>query len=139
MKPKSHFLAVLAVLLVTSVGMAQGVEDSSSPDYNAVSTLWVILAAAMVFFMQAGFGMVEAGLIRAKNAANVLMKNLLDFCLASLGFYCCGYALMFGTGGLIVGTSGWLLMGVESPVEGLPLPAFWLFQTGFAGTAATIG
>jgi Amt family ammonium transporter len=98
----------------------------------------VLLAAFLVFFMQAGFGMVEAGMIRAKNAANILMKNLMDFCFASLGFFMFGYALMYGSEGALIGTSGWFLLDTESPVEGLPLLAFWLFQAVFAGAAATI-
>ena len=106
--------------------------------YNGLSTLWVLLSAFLVFFMQAGFGMVEAGLIRAKNAANILMKNLMDFCFASIGFFAVGYALMYGSDGSLFGTGGWFLLGVESPVEGLPLHAFWLFQAVFVGAAATI-
>ena len=112
--------------------------EAASPAFNGLSTLWILLAAFMVFFMQAGFGMVEAGLIRAKNTTNVLMKNLLDFCFASLAFYAFGYGIAYGGDGLIVGTSGWFMTNVESPVEGIPLPAFWLFQAVFAGTAATI-
>jgi Amt family ammonium transporter len=118
--------------------LAQETAASQAPGYDGLSTLWVLLAAILVFFMQAGFGMLEAGLIRAKNAANVLMKNLLDFCFAVLGFYMFGYAIMYGSEGLLFGTSGWFLMYAESPVEGLPLAAFWLFQAVFAGTAATI-
>ena len=76
--------------------------------------------------------------VRAKNTANVLMKNLVDFCFATLGFYLVGYAIMYGTEGLLIGTSGWLLIGATSPVDTLPLPVFWLFQAVFAGTAATI-
>ena len=106
-------------------------------ELDGLSTLWVLLAAFLVFFMQAGFGMVEAGLIRTKNAGNVLMKNLLDFCFAALGYFVFGYAIMYGTAGLLVGTQGWFLAGASSPVDGLPLEAFWLFQAVFAGTAAT--
>jgi Amt family ammonium transporter len=112
--------------------------QDTEPSYNGLSTLWVLLSAFLVFFMQAGFGMVEAGLIRAKNAANILMKNLMDFCFASLGFFMFGYALMYGSEGILFGTGGWFLLGVESPVEGLPLHAFWLFQAVFVGAAATI-
>ena len=67
-------------------------------ELDGLSTLWVLLAAFLVFFMQAGFGMVEAGLIRTKNAGNVLMKNLLDFCFAALGYFVFGYAIMLGKG-----------------------------------------
>ncbi len=103
----------------------------------SLDTLWVLLAAFLVFFMQAGFGMVEAGLTRAKNAVNILMKNTMDVGMASLGFFVFGYAIMFGDGNSFMGFDGWLLIGVESD-GGLPVYAFWLFQAVFVGTAATI-
>jgi Amt family ammonium transporter len=76
-------------------------------------------------------------LIRAKNAGNILMKNTMDFCMASLGFFIFGYALMFGGSEPLFGTKGWFLMGAESPNQ-LPLYAFWMFQAAFCGAAATI-
>ncbi len=124
------------VVLVSPVGASMA--QSGAAEFDGLSTLWVLMAAVLVFFMQAGFGMVEAGLIRSKNAANVLMKNLMDFCFAALGFFMFGYAIAYGTEGLLVGTSGWFMFGAESPVEGLPTEVFWLFQAVFAGTAATI-
>ena len=129
--------ALVSTLVVFSVftGPLQAA-DTSDP-WVALDTLWVLIAAFMVFFMQAGFGMVEAGLIRSKNAGNILMKNMMDFCMASLGFFICGYALMFGGEGPLLGSQGWLLMNVESPV-GIPLHAFWMFQAAFCGAAATI-
>jgi Amt family ammonium transporter len=106
--------------------------------FNALNTMWILLAAFMVFFMQAGFGMLEAGLVRTKNAANIIMKNLLDFCFAALGYFIFGYAIMYGGSGMFVGTEGWFLIGAVSAVEDVPLEAVWLFQAVFAGTAATI-
>lgn len=103
----------------------------------ALNTVWVLLAAFLVFFMQAGFGMVEAGFIRAKNTCNILTKNFLDFCMASLGFFICGYAIMFGEGNLFAGLKGFFLIGAESGAD-IPLFAFWLFQAAFCGAAATI-
>jgi len=103
-----------------------------------LDTVWVLVAAFLVFFMQAGFGMVEAGFIRAKNTCNILTKNFLDFCMASLGFFLIGYGLMFGDGNGFIGTRGWCLFGIDSTVNGLPLHAFWLFQAVFCGAAATI-
>jgi Amt family ammonium transporter len=139
MKPTLFLLAIaLASAPVQCLAQDAGVPEPSAPSYDALSTLWVLMAAVLVFFMQAGFAMVEAGLVRAKNAANVLMKNLLDFSSASLGYFFFGYAIMWGTDGWLVGTEGWLLIGATSPVEGLPLEAFWLFQAVFAGAAATI-
>ncbi len=102
-----------------------------------INTLWVLIAAFFVFFMQAGFGMVEAGFIRAKNTCNILTKNFLDFCMASLGFFIFGYAIMFGSGNDFLGFNGWFLIGAKSGA-GIPLYAFWLFQAAFCGAAATI-
>ncbi|MFC1703192.1 ammonium transporter [Candidatus Omnitrophota bacterium] len=102
-----------------------------------LDTMWVLIAAFLVFFMQAGFGMVEAGFIRAKNACNILTKNFLDFCMASLGFFLFGYAIMFGAGNGFMGLKGWFLVGAESGAD-IPLYAFWLFQAAFCGAAATI-
>jgi Amt family ammonium transporter len=76
----------------------------------AIDTAWVLMTAALVFFMQAGFGMVEAGFIRAKHTTNILMKNTLDFCTASVAFLLVGYAIMFGPGNAYVGTEGWGMM-----------------------------
>jgi len=102
-----------------------------------LDTVWVLMAAFLVFFMQTGFGMLEAGLIRAKNTANILMKNFLDFALGSVFFFLVGYALMFGKGNGWLGWSGFGLEGAENP-SGVPLHAFWLFQACFCGAAATI-
>jgi len=102
-----------------------------------LDTVWVLLAAFLVFFMQAGFGMVEAGFIRAKNSTNILTKNFLDFCMASIGFFVFGYAIMFGTGNGFIGMSGFFMIGAESGAD-VPLFAFWLFQAAFCGAAATI-
>jgi Amt family ammonium transporter len=104
---------------------------------RGLDTMWVLVAAFLVFFMQAGFGMVEAGFIRAKNTTNILTKNFLDFCMASMGFFLVGYAIMFGKGGGFMGLSGFLMRGAENP-SGVPTLAFWLFQAAFCGAAATI-
>ncbi len=125
-------------LVIGLLVLAAPLHAAEPEEFNALDTMWVLLAAVLVFFMQAGFAMVESGLVRAKNAANVLMKNLLDFCFASVAFFVFGYAIMFGGDGAIVGTSGWFLIGAESAADGVPLEAFWLFQAVFAGTAATI-
>jgi Amt family ammonium transporter len=111
--------------------------ESAYASNIGLSTLWVLLAAFLVFFMQAGFGMVEAGFIRAKNTCNILTKNFLDFCMASLGFFIFGYAIMFGSGNDFMGLKGWFLVNAEAGA-GLPLYAFWLFQAAFCGAAATI-
>lgn len=118
----------------------------------ALDTLWVLVAAFLVFFMNAGFGCVEAGFCRAKNAVNILGKNFVVFGIASIAFWIVGFALMFGDGNDFMGTSGWMLQGADnSPVigdetgvydalnwTGVPLYAKFFFQLAFAGTAATI-
>ncbi|MFH1593223.1 MAG: ammonium transporter [Candidatus Omnitrophota bacterium] len=112
-------------------------ENTIYASLAGVDTLWVLIAAFLVFFMQAGFGMVEAGFIRAKNTCNILTKNFLDFCMATLGFFIFGYAIMFGSGNGFMGFKGWFLTGAESGAD-IPLFAFWLFQAAFCGAAATI-
>ncbi len=137
----------LNLKIVSAAVVALGLCSPASAGESAISvadlqvglnTVWVLLGAFLVFFMQAGFGMVEAGFIRAKNTCNILTKNFLDFCMASLGFFLVGYGLMFGNGNGFVGTKGWLLMGIGDEASGLPLFAFWLFQAAFCGAAATI-
>lgn len=136
------FTALLAVILLLAISpevfAETGGETKATSKMHALDTFWVLFAAILVFFMQAGFGLVEAGMVRAKNAANILMKNLMDFSLGSIAFFAVGYALMWGDGNWFVGTEGWFLFGVKSPVDGLPLYVFWFFQAAFVGAAATI-
>lgn len=103
----------------------------------SIDTIWVLLGAMLVFIMQAGFSLVEAGFARTKNTANILMKNLLDFCFGSLLFWAIGFGLMFGAsqwgifGKLdLFGKAGWM-----GPI---PDTTFLIFQTMFSATAATI-
>jgi Amt family ammonium transporter len=100
--------------------------------------VWTLVAAALVFFMQAGFAMVEAGFTRAKNAVNILMKNLMDFSVGSLAFWAVGFGLMFGVSSTgWIGTSGFFLSDFSPDGDPWVL-AFWMFQVVFAATAATI-
>ena len=119
----------------------------------ALDTLWVAVAAFLVIFMNAGFGMLETGMCRHKNAVNILSKNLIVFGLATLAFWVIGFGIMFGDGTPFFGLNGFLLNGADnSPATGeayqgvfsalnwagVPLSAKFLFQLAFAGTAATI-
>ena len=100
--------------------------------------LWTLLAAFLVFFMQAGFAMVETGFTRAKNAVNIMMKNLMDFSLGSLAYWAIGFGLMFGvsrTGWF--GTTGFFFSDFVKDQDPW-LYAFWMFQVVFAATSATI-
>ena len=105
---------------------------------TAIDTIWVLVAAFLVFFMQPGFAMLEAGFTRAKNTGNILMKNLMDFCIASLGYWAVGFALMYGVGNAFMGSTFFFLNGISETTSGVPTMAFWFFQLAFAGAAATI-
>lgn len=108
--------------------------------YSAVNTMWVLIGAALVFFMQAGFSMCEAGFTRAKNTGNILMKNLMDFCIGTPAFWLVGFGVMFGGGNAVIGKFDPLIMGDYSHIlpAGVPLWAFAIFQTVFCATSATI-
>ena len=104
--------------------------------FSSVDTLWTLLGTVLVFFMQAGFAMVETGFTRAKNAANIIMKNLMDFVLGSLGFFLIGYSIMFGDDiAGIIGTPALFMEGLDSTIPGT---VHFMFQNVFAATAATI-
>ncbi|MFI3128764.1 MAG: ammonium transporter [Bacillota bacterium] len=105
--------------------------------YSGIDTLWVLLGAALVFFMQAGFAMVETGFTRAKNAGNIIMKNLMDFSIGSCAFFLIGFGLMFGDGNGFIGTID-LFISDTYDFGTLPTWAFVIFQTVFCATAATI-
>ena len=108
--------------------------------FSSVNTIWVLLGAALVFFMQAGFSLCEAGFTRAKNTGNILMKNLMDFCIGTPCFWLFGFGIMFGAGSSII---GWLDPGIARDYShvlpsGVPLWAYAIFQTVFCATSATI-
>lgn len=119
----------------------------------ALDTLWVVLAGCLVFFMNAGFGMLETGFCRAKNTVNILAKNFIVFSVSAIAFWAIGFALMFGDGNSLVGLHGWFLLGpdnspaTEEAYSGIfsalswstvPLAAKFFFQLAFAATAATV-
>ncbi len=110
--------------------------------FSSVNTIWVLLGAALVFFMQAGFAMVETGFTRAKNAGNIIMKNLMDFSIGTPAFWLVGFGLMFGTGNGIIGSISGIASesnyGAGVLPDGVPFYAFLIFQTVFCATAATI-
>ena len=108
---------------------------------NNLDTVWVLVSAILVFFMHAGFALLESGFGRKKNTVNILAKNVLNVALASLAFYFIGFGLMFGEGGLM-GTTGFFPSFDGTDIVGtpdnLPVTAFFFFQMVFAATAATI-
>jgi Amt family ammonium transporter len=104
--------------------------------YSSVDTIWVLLGAVLVFFMQAGFAMVETGFTRAKNAGNIIMKNLMDFSVGTLVFWFIGFGLMFAGDGPFIGGLDLFIRG--NYASSIPSSAFIIFQTVFCATAATI-
>ena len=109
-------------------------------NYSPVNTIWVLLGAALVFFMQAGFAMCEAGFTRAKNSGNILMKNLMDFCIGTPLYWIFGYGIMFGAGTALFGWIDPFILKDYSHIlpPGVPLWAYAIFQTVFCATSATI-
>jgi len=110
----------------------------------AVDTMWTVLAGILVFLMQAGFAMVEGGFTRAKNVANIMMKNVGDFSMASLGFWILGFGIMFGNGNNFLGTTGFFVSPGTGDLYGslsgtsVPTLTAWFFHLMFCATAATI-
>jgi len=107
---------------------------------NPINTLWVLLAAFLVFGMQVGFTMLEAGFCRSRETVNVLMECVVDTALCGLLFYAWGFAFMFGSGTPFIGTKWFFLQGIPATYEtsGVAFLAFWLFQFAFADTCSTI-
>lgn len=142
-------LVALLLFLASTAALAQAPDPAGSVTLAAdpsapVNFVWVLVAAFLVFFMQAGFALVEAGMTRAKNTVNILTKNVLDFCMAALAFWAFGFALMFGgsalasgldQGNAFIGYSGFFL---SSEAYDVTTVLYWLFQMVFAATAATI-
>ncbi len=116
----------------------ESVQSGLEAVQSSLTMIWLVLAGALVFFMQAGFAAVEVGLTRAKNSANIIMKNLMDFSAGSVAFFFVGWGLMYGaTASGLVGTSNFALMGYEAG-EVANILRDWFFQVVFAATAATI-
>ncbi len=108
--------------------------------FSAVNTIWVLLGAALVFFMQAGFAMCEAGFTRAKNTGNILMKNLMDFCIGTPLYWLFGFGIMFGAGTAAFGWIDPFILKDYAHIlpAGVPIWAYAIFQTVFCATSATI-
>ncbi len=140
------FLFLAALLFATGTAVPGLAEEAAAvpagPTVAEVQKnldfVWTLVAAFLVFFMQAGFAMVESGFTRAKNAVNIMMKNLMDFSVGSIAFLLLGFGLMFGTSPTgWFGTDGFLLSDFAVDADKW-LFAFWMFQVVFAATAATI-
>ena len=135
---------LIFIVVLSSATVIYAQESSTKPVIDLISDvqtnadyMWTLLAAFLVFFMQAGFAMVEAGLTRAKNTVNILMKNLMDFSVGSLVYWAIGFGLMFGTTNGLFGTDGFFFSDFAKDGDQWTF-AFWMFQVVFAATAATI-
>ena len=139
-------LAAIIVVVGSTAAMAQNSKALTLEEIQGnLNAIWVLIAAILVIFMNAGFAMLETGFCRHKNAVNILSKNLIVFALTTLSFWSIGFAVMFsGTERPLWGLEGFFLSGepqtygLEPFPTGLPIPVFFLFQVAFAGTAATI-
>ncbi|MEO0407690.1 MAG: ammonium transporter [Cyanobacteria bacterium P01_A01_bin.135] len=137
----------LITLIVFAWGLSASAQEeaiSAEEVKGILDTIWIVVASVLVIFMNAGFGMLETGFCRQKNAVNILSKNLIVFALATLAFWALGFSFMFGGGSPIIGGGGWFLTGdsgvygLDPFPSGLPVSVFFLFQAAFAATAATI-
>ena len=143
--PRAIGLATgVIALLPTGAGAAAdpALQEVAQGLQTTLDNVWILVAALLVLFMQAGFALVEAGLTRAKNVANVMMKNLMDLCFGALSFFAVGFAIAFGGGfdgiGRFVGGGGWFLGEGAFTYGNLTPFTFFIFQVAFAATAATI-
>ena len=142
---RSLFLTLILLALGASTALAQGTPagaeaaaEAAAATQTHLNYVWIVLAAVLVFFMQAGFALVETGFTRSKNAVNIIMKNVMDVSAGGLMFFILGFGLMFGTSlGGWIGTDGFFLRSTGDQ-DRTWVYAFFLFQAVFAATAATI-
>lgn len=135
-----RFISLIAVGLLAALpalALADDAPLTADAVQNNLNFVWTLVAAFLVFLMQAGFAMVEAGFTRAKNACNIMMKNMMDFSIGAIAFWAVGFGLMFGVGNGYFGTSDFFFGGATGDGEAWNY-AFWMFQVVFAATAATI-
>ena len=139
MKKCIYLLLMIMVIVIMPAAVFAQDEVSVAQLQANLDTVWVLVAAFLVFFMQAGFAMVEAGFTRAKNASNIIMKNLMDFAIGSIAFFAIGFGIMFGNDiAGIIGSSGFLNPDKLDLGLNIPIEVFIIFQTMFAATSATI-
>ena len=139
-------IPLLCLIIALWAGAAKAQDQELTPEYlkGVLDAVWILVASVLVIFMNAGFGMLETGLCRQKNAVNILAKNLIVFAIATLAFWSVGFSIMFAGEHPLIGGGGFFLTGesgtygLDAFPAGLPVPVYFLFQAAFAGTAATI-
>jgi Amt family ammonium transporter len=129
-------LAAMRIFIAPPVYAA----DGPTPEINALNTVWVLVAAFLVFCMQVGFVMLEAGFARSRESINILVEGIVDTCICGITFWAWGFAFMFMDGTPFIGTHGFFLQGLPETylTTGVPLLAYWVFQFAFADTCSTI-
>jgi Amt family ammonium transporter len=136
MRKLASFITLALILSVPALALADDPATADAVQTN-LNFVWTMIAAFLVFIMQAGFSMVEIGFTRAKNACNIIMKNVMDFSVGAIAFWAIGFGLMFGTTNGLFGTTDFFFSGAEGDGAAWNF-AFWMFQVVFAATAATI-
>jgi Amt family ammonium transporter len=133
-------LSLVLAAMYVFVGPALHAADGPPPEVNAINTMWVLLAAFLVFCMQVGFVMLEAGFARSRESINILVEGIVDTCICGVTFWAWGFAFMFMDGTPWIGTHGFFLNGIPDTylTTGVPLLAYWVFQFAFADTCSTI-
>jgi Amt family ammonium transporter len=131
---------LIALGLLALANRTAYAQSGDEPIFNAVDTVWVLIAAFLVFFMQAGFGFLEAGFVRSKNVVNIMAENLMDTTATTVGFIIAGFGIMFGKGNAFFGTEWFFLQNLPDVYPGLTIPilAFFFFQFAFSAAASTI-
>ena len=130
-------LAAMGVFIAPAVHADAG---GPTPTINAINTAWTLIAAFLVFGMQVGFVMLEAGFARSRESINIVVEGIVDTCICGVTFWAWGFAFMFEPGNGFIGTTGFFLRGLADTygTTGVPLLAFWVFQFAFADTCSTI-
>ena len=149
---KNQYIGLFIVSILLFIAIEPALAQTTAAN-NTLDILWLLVTGSLVFFMNAGFAMLEAGLCQTRNSTNVLAKNLIVFCISILAFWSLGFGLMFGNGNSWNGTTGFFFQAFDPPLEnifdagfdslellypGLPLVVVFFFQLVFAGTTATI-
>ncbi|MDR0669204.1 MAG: ammonium transporter [Treponema sp.] len=130
----------ILVILLACMGASLFAQESIESLGFSLDVVWLFIGAILVFIMQAGFALVETGLTRAKNATNITMKNVMDFCFGAIVYWALGWGFMYGKDALggLIGTDQFFFGGMELTQENADIYKNWFFQVVFAATAATI-
>jgi Amt family ammonium transporter len=151
-KAKNRYIVFFVVSILLFIFIEPAIAQSAT-NHSSLDTLWLIVAGSLVFFMNAGFAMLEAGLCQTRNSTNILAKNLIVFCISILAFWILGFGLMFGNGNSWIGSTGFFFQAFDPPLQNTftsgfdslellygdrPIMVVFFFQLVFAGTTATI-